>query len=137
LGSDAVIVLDTHAFVWWVNGQVSELSRRAQLAIEGERSGGELVVSSISVWEIALLATRRRFALNMDAAAWVMTAEQIQGLRFVPVDNAIALSSVDLPGSLHGDPADRIIVATARTLDVPLVTKDERLLAYAHVRTIW
>lgn len=132
-----MIVLDTHAFVWWVNGQISELSRRAQLAIEGERSGGELVVSSISVWEIALLATRRRFALNMDAAAWVRTAEQIQGLRFVPVDNAIALSSVNLPGTLHGDPADRIIVATARTLDVPLVTKDERLRAYGHVRTIW
>jgi len=131
-----VIVLDTHALVWWVSGD-STLSRKAKAAIEREREGGAIIVSSISAWEIAMLVERERLLLSVDVGSWLAMAAQIESVRFVPVDVEIALKSVDLPGEFHRDPADRMIVATARKLAAPLVTKDERIRAYAHVKTIW
>jgi PIN domain nuclease of toxin-antitoxin system len=136
LGGGAVIVLDTHALVWWVSGD-STLSRKAKTAIERERGGGAIIVSSISAWEIAMLVERERLLLSMEVGSWLAMAGQIEPVRFVPVDVEIALKSVHLPGEFHRDPADRMIVATARRLAAPLVTKDERIRAYAHVRTIW
>ena len=134
-----MIVLDTHALLWWVEGQASNLSSRGRSAIESERSAedGEIVVSSITAWEIALLVARRRLGLTAGVDAWLAKIARMERLRFVPVDNEIAVAAVDLPGELHRDPADRIIVATARHFDAPLVTGDRQLRAYQHVRTIW
>ena len=73
----------------------------------------------------------------MDVGSWLATVAEIEAIRFFPVDVEIAMKSVDLPGEFHKDPADRMIVATARKLAVPLVTKDEKIRAYAHVKTIW
>lgn len=73
----------------------------------------------------------------MSAADWVARAAGLPFLHFVPVDNQIALRSIELPGDLHDDPADRLIVATALGLGLPLVTKDRRLHDYPHLRTIW
>jgi PIN domain nuclease of toxin-antitoxin system len=131
-----VIVLDTHALVWWVSGDAA-LSRKAKAAIDRERDGGAIVVSGISAWEIAMLVARERLLLSMDVASWLGTAGQIQGVRFYPVDVEIAVNSVTLPGEFHKDPADRMIVATARKLAAPVVTRDDRIRAYAHVKTIW
>ena len=131
-----MIVLDTHALVWWVSGD-SALSKKAKSAIERERDGGAIVVSSISAWEIAMLVLRKKLFLSMEVGSWLAMAAQIEALRFFPVDTEIAIKSADLPGEFHKDPADRIIVATARKLAAPLVTKDERIRAYAHVKTIW
>jgi PIN domain nuclease of toxin-antitoxin system len=129
-------VLDTHALVWWVSGEPA-LSRKAKAAIDRERNGGAIIVCSISAWEIAMLVARERLLLSMDVGSWLATAAQIEPVRFVPVDVEIAAKSGSLPGEFHRDPADRMIVATARGLAAPLVTKDERIRAYAHVRTIW
>jgi PIN domain nuclease of toxin-antitoxin system len=131
-----VIVLDTHALVWWVTGDPT-LSRRAKAAIERERPGGAIIVSAISAWEIAMLVEREKLVLSMDAGSWLATVQTIDAVCFVPVDPGIAVKSVELPGEFHEDPADRMIVATARKLAVPLVTKDEKIRAYAHVKTIW
>lgn len=131
-----MIVLDTHALAWWVGGDPT-LSKKAKAAIEREMAGGEIVVSSISAWEIAMLVQRDRLFLSMDVGSWLATVAAIEAVRFLPVDVEIALKAVDLPGEFHKDPADRMIVATARKLAVPLVTKDEKIRAYAHVKTIW
>jgi PIN domain nuclease of toxin-antitoxin system len=132
-----VIVLDTHVLIWWVNGGEA-LSEPAQQAINRTvGSGAPLLVSSISAWEIAMLVSKGRLALTMEITRWLETVEAIEAVRFVPVDNALGVQSVQLPGELHPDPADRIIVALARRFSVPLVTADERIRAYKQVKTIW
>jgi PIN domain nuclease of toxin-antitoxin system len=130
-----MIVLDTHTLVWWVAGQ-SELSKAAKNAIEKDIAKDEVLVSSISAWEIALLVEHGRLVLAMDVERWLRTVTQIRGLSFVAVDNEIAVKSVALV-DFHKDPADRIIVATARELSASVVTKDERIRGYPHVKTIW
>ncbi|NPT41299.1 PIN domain-containing protein [Paraburkholderia sp. 1N] len=131
-----MIVLDTHTLVWWVTGD-STLSKKAKTAIAHEMAGGEILVSAISAWEIAMLVERERLLLSMDVSSWLATVAAIEAVRFVPVDVEIATKSVDLPGEFHKDPADRMIVATARKFAVPLVTKDEKIRAYPHVKTVW
>ena len=131
-----MIVLDTHTLVWWVNGDDS-LSRKAKTLINKEMKEGEIVISAISAWEIAMLVTREKLVLSMDVETWLKTVANIEALHFHPVDIEIAAKSVALPGEFHKDPADRMIVATARKFAAPLITKDEKIRAYPHVKTIW
>jgi PIN domain nuclease of toxin-antitoxin system len=84
-----------------------------------------------------MLVETERLVLSMDVSSWLATVSAIEAVRFVPVDVEIATKSVDLPGEFHKDPADRMIVATARKFAVPLITKDEKIRAYPHVKTIW
>ena len=84
-----------------------------------------------------MLVEREKLVLSMDVGSWLATVTDIEAVRFVPVDPEIAVKSVELPGEFHKDPADRMIVATARKFSVSLVTKDEKIRAYAHVKTIW
>lgn len=132
-----MIVLDTHALIWWVSGE-AKLSKAAVKAIEKEKkNSGTIFVSSISVWEIYLLVKRGRLILTMDLSAWVAKIETLPYVQFVSVDNNIAAKSVLLPGNFHDDPADRMIVATAREKGAALVTADGRIRKYSHVQTIW
>jgi PIN domain nuclease of toxin-antitoxin system len=130
-------MLDTHALVWWVSGEQAKLSTAAAAAIATESAGGSIILSSITAWEIAQLVDRGRIELAADLEAWLALVEAIPSLTFIPVDNEIGAKSVTLPGNSHKDPADRIIVATARKYAVPLVTADERIRGYPHLRTIW
>ena len=130
-----MIVLDTHAWVWWVSGS-PQLSAAAAREIEQAMGRGELRVASISAWEVALLVRRDRLQLTMRVDDWVARSEALPFLRFVPVDHRIALRSVALEG-LHEDPADRIIVATVLSLGATLVTRDRRLRRYRDVETVW
>ncbi len=91
----------------------------------------------MSVWEVAQLASRRRLKLTMDYGDWIAQTESLSFINFVPIDNRIALRSVQLSPPLHQDPADRIIMATALTLGMPLITKDEKISRYPHLKTIW
>lgn len=132
-----MIVIDTHVLVWWVNGSDS-LSDAAEKVIKDTlNSDGEVIVSSISAWEISMLIEKGRLVLSMDVESWLDEVSQIDGVRFMPVDNEISIKSTMLPGEFHKDPADRMIVATARKLAVPLVTADEKIIHYEHVKTIW
>ena len=132
-----MIVLDTHALVWWVTGAKTQLSKAASKLIDAELKSGEIIVSSISAWEISILIERGRLALSKDVAEWLALVGQIEGLRFAPVDNDIGVASTRLPGDFHNDPADRIIVATARKFSAALVTADEKIRAYPQVKTVW
>lgn len=131
-----MIVLDTHTLVWWV-AEDKALSRKAKAAIDLELDGGHIIVSTISAWEIAMLVDRDKLVLSMDVGSWLATVAEIAAVHFLPVDIDITTKSVNLPGEFHKDPADRMIVATARKLAAPLVTKDEKIRAYKHVKTIW
>jgi PIN domain nuclease of toxin-antitoxin system len=131
-----VTVLDTHAWVWLVS-EPKRLSPTARRHIEGEMRAGPLLVSSMSVWEVAMLSERGRLALTIGVGDWVAHCEGLPFLSFVPVSNRIALESVPLPGFPSADPADRIIVATALGLGATLVTADRRIHTYTRVRTVW
>lgn len=132
-----MILLDTHALVWWVNGDTDRLSAAAIRAIEGEMDGGRILLSSISAWEVAMLVSKGRLGLSRTVAAWLALVGEIEAVHFVPLDNEIAVASTELPGDFHRDSADRIIVATGRRFAVPVVTADERIHDYPHIRTIW
>lgn len=133
-----MIVLDTHALLWWVNGD-SQLSQHASDVIEHEMQaeGGEILISAISAWEIALLVEKGRLTLSMAIDDWIDTVEEIEAVRIVALDAGTAVESTRLPGEFHKDPADRMIVALARHVNAELVTADEKITAYRHVRTVW
>jgi PIN domain nuclease of toxin-antitoxin system len=131
-----MIVLDTHAWVWFVSNP-ELLSKKAKKSLDAAVEENDLLISSISAWEVALLVAKKRLTLTMELSDWIAKSEMLPFVKFIPVDNSVAVKSVNLPQPLHSDPADRIIIATAISLGVPLVTKDEKILKYPHVQTIW
>jgi PIN domain nuclease of toxin-antitoxin system len=131
-----LILLDTHIWVWWLSDP-DKLSLPARRAVKEAARKRAIYISAISTWEIALLASKGRLTFTMDAGDWIARSETLPFFRFVPVDNAIAIRSVRLEEPFHKDPADRIIVATAMTMGMPLVSSDSKILRYPHVKTIW
>ncbi len=131
-----MIVLDTHAWVWFVSNP-ELLSKKAKRTIERAVVDNNVFISSISAWEVALLTSKKRLLLSMEVADWIKKSEMLPFVNFIPVDNSIAVKSVNLPQPFYSDPADRIIIATAISLGASLITKDERILKYPHVKTIW
>jgi len=124
-----VILLDTHAVVWFAN-DTDDLGRRANALLDDALAGGTLAVSAISAWEIALLHAKKRLRLRESPAvlrAQLLTAGVIE----LPLTGEIALLSVELD-NLHADPADRFIAATAILYDAVLVTADRSLLRWHH-----
>ncbi|MCR2747446.1 type II toxin-antitoxin system VapC family toxin [Limnobacter parvus] len=132
-----MIAIDTHVLVWLATGTRQLISKKAMKRIGEELERGEVWVSTISAWEIAMLVERERLVLSLDVESWLNKINQINAIRFQPVSNKIAIESVRLPGEFHRDPADRLIVATARTMGLALITADEKIQAYPHVNTIW
>lgn len=131
-----MILLDTHALIWWFEGS-PKLSLAAKAAIENAQRLSRVTISSLSCWEIALLNAHGRIHLSAELHTWIAAIQKLRRVRFIPVDNHIAVASVELPGQFHKDPADRIIVATAITMNIPVVTVDHKIRASPHVRTIW
>ena len=131
-----MIVLDTHAWIWWVSNP-EMLSDTARQVIDDAVRRRELFISTISAWEVAMLVEKERLSLALDARDWISRSEALPFVTFVPLSMAIAVESVRLPGFPHADPADRIIVATALSLGARLVTKDEKLLQYSPARAVW
>ena len=131
-----MIVLDTNAWIWFAS-KPEILSGKAKKAVDEAVKEKSVLVSSISVWEVALLVKKKRLELSMDVADWIAKSENLPFIQFIPVSNSIAVKSVNLPPPLHPDPADRIIIATALSAGAPIVTKDKNISDYAHVRTIW
>ena len=131
-----LLLLDTHCWLWAQLGLVRRLSQSALKAIQSAESEGGLRVSVISVWELAMLEKRGKLALPMDVRTWVEEALSKPGISVAPLTPEIAIESVHLPGELHGDPADRMLVATARMLGATLLTKDAQLIRYSHQRHV-
>lgn len=124
------LLLDTHYWIWLQSGVEGEFSARTRKAVDLAAAEGSLLLSVISVWELGMLEAKGRIRLSSPCGQWVEEALATPGLTLVPLTPEIALDSSRLPGDFHGDPADRIIAATARRMGARLLTRDEKLLAY-------
>lgn len=129
-----MIVLDTHIWVWWVDGNARLTARQREL-IE-QNAPESLGVSVISCWEVAKLVEVGRLALARPVQEWIAQALSYPDVQLLNLTPEIAVASTQLPGTFHRDPADQLIVATARVYDSPLLTADERILNYASVKTL-
>ena len=125
-----MIVIDTHVLVWAVQAETSRVGVKARKILDAAVHADALHVSAITPWEIAMLAHHGRLALGKDVGEWIEEALTLKGVKLAPLEPAIAVDSVRLPGDLHKDPADRIIIATARHLGLPVMTGDRTILAY-------
>ena len=133
------LLLDTHYWIWLQFGIRDHLTAPVLKAIDQAAASGSLLLSVISVWELGLLESKGRLQLYAPCEQWVRDALAVPGLSLAPLTPEIALASSRLPEPFHGDPADRIIVATARALGARLVTRDSKILAYSrrrHVATL-
>jgi PIN domain nuclease of toxin-antitoxin system len=126
----AVIVLDTHILIWWVN-QSNQLRQTTLEKIEQEPDA--IGISAISLWEVAKLVQVGRLQLSMPVDEWLEQALAYPNVQVVPLSPAIVVESSRLPQPFHKDPADEIIVATARVLACVLLTYDGKILQYPHV----
>lgn len=139
--ASSAILLDTNAII---RAQLDRrLAEDARGAIEAAQAEGGILISVVSAWEMALLArnhqspTGRLF--NPDVETWFANVMRAPGVAAAPMTFEIAMAAWRLPEPLHRDPADRLLIATARTLDIPLVTRDRAILDYAalgHVRAV-
>ncbi len=138
------LLLDTHIYVWHVEGVAAEVPEPVRTAIERAAQEGRALVSAISVWEIAMLEQRGTLTLSADLHRWVAASRVAPGVRIVPLSLTVLIDGPRLPRWLtrnsaapHEDPADRWIVATARQHHAVVVTRDDEILHYAeqgHVR---
>jgi len=128
-----LLLLDTHIWIWWL-AEPSRLSLRARGEIDKAIKSAGICIATISTWEIAMLVKKSRLELNTDVKNWIRRTEDLSFVSFIPLNNQIALESVNL--DLHKDPADRIIVATSLYLGAKLVTMDQKLIDFKGVETI-
>lgn len=129
-----MILLDTHIWVKWVFDEKQLPESVQRQIIEHEKDG--LGVSVISCWEVAKLLELKRLTFDMDIFDWISQALNYPSIQLVELSPSIAVESTRLPGEFHRDPADQIIVATARVHDCPLLTLDRKILAYSHVKLL-
>lgn len=130
------MVLDTHVLLWWTTAP-ERLSARARRAMEHALRRGPLTASTISLFEIVTAGRRGRLQLTISTAEWLAELPRILDLRLEPVTTEIAQAAGALADTIPGDPADRLIVATARALNARLVTADQRLRRSGLVDTVW
>ena len=129
-------LLDTHAWIWW-NMNPGKLSRRVRALIGTPSAYDELLLSAISPWEFAKLIEKGRLGISCDPEEWIKAALHMPKLRLLPLTPTLAYRSTVLPPPFHDDPADQIIVATARDENATILSKDERIRSYRHVRSLW
>lgn len=129
-----MIILDTHIWVWWILDEKKLSEKQFEIITSNEDTG--IGVSAISCWEIAKLVEYGKLELPNATGDWFEQALSYPGIQFLELTPKIAIESTLLPNEFHKDPADQIIVATARIYNCPLVTSDKKILEYAHVRTV-
>ena len=131
-----ICLLDTHVWIWW-NMHPRKLSSRVRALICDSSRYEELLLSAISLWEFAKLLEKGRLAVSCDPEEWIREALEMPKLRLAPLSPSIAYRSTNLPQPFHEDPADQIIVATAREENAVVLTSDRRIRTYPHCRSIW
>ena len=137
MGGDPVrCLLDTHVWIWW-NMHPQKLSGRVRALISAPDRYEELLLSAISLWEFAKLLEKPRLAISCDPEEWFREALEMPKLRLVPLSPSVAYRSTILPAPFHDDPADQIIVATAREENATVLTADESIRSYPHCRSFW
>jgi len=129
-------LLDTHTWIWW-NMHPENLSQNVKQIITATDKYKEMLLSVISVWEFFKLLEKSRLIISCDPQEWVREALIMPKLRLVNLIPSIAYKSTVLPQPFHDDPADQIIVATAREENATILTKDDRIHRYSQVKSIW
>jgi PIN domain nuclease of toxin-antitoxin system len=134
---EPVILLDTHVLVWWVNDEKQKFSRKARQALEQHGRRNELLVSSISFFEVTTLERRGRLRFRSPVAEWLANVRRLPEYCLEPLTDDIAERAGQFGDAFSGDPADRLIAATALLRAVPLVTSDEKLRETEFLPTVW
>ncbi len=129
---DPAVLLDTHVWWWFATGNARLEKSPALREIQEAQNSNKIFISVISVWEIGMLESKGRLQLNQGVQSWIQMALTSPGVRLKELTASIAIESTRLPGVFHPDPADRILVATARELKVPIITADAEIIAYAN-----
>jgi PIN domain nuclease of toxin-antitoxin system len=133
-----VIVLDTHVIAWFVQGN-DRLGVKAQKLVQEVIAQGEAVISTITFWEIAMLSRRGKLNLRRPVRDWIAAFYEKSGILVTEISREIAVAAGELGDDIHGDPSDRLIIATALYHDCSLLTADRAILGYGtagHVQTI-
>ncbi len=128
-----MILLDTHAWIWYAS-EDAQLSKAVKAHIHRNKTLG---VHPVSCWEVAMLSNNGRLKLSIEVSQWVRHALERPKIELLPFTPAAAIRAAGLGGSFPGDPADRFIVGTALELQVPLVTRDRRIMDWGQIQTIW
>jgi len=128
---DTPLLLDTHAWLWTLDGTAGALTKPASRLIDRAAAAGRLFVSDISFWEVAMLVANGRLELAADPTLWLQRAAQAPGIRLVPLTRDVLIESTRLAGTPHGDPADRMLIAQAQLISASLLTCDKGIVAYA------
>lgn len=128
-------LLDTHTWIWW-NARPQALSKQVSSIIIN-LDYEELLLSAISVWEFSKLLEKGRLTLSCDGLIWIQEALDMPRLKVVPLTPEISFHSTQLPQPFHDDPADQIIVATARIENATILTCDRSIRSYRHTRSLW
>lgn len=123
-------LLDTHTWLWYVNGEKTISPKNRALLEEGAREN-RLHLAAISLWEVAMLEKKSRITLEMETLEWVENALSLSHVELAELTPKIAVESCRLPGTFQGDPADRLIAATARIKGFTLLTRDAQMIHYA------
>jgi PIN domain nuclease of toxin-antitoxin system len=124
------LLLDTHIWLWYAEGVTERLRPASVKILDEARKRDGLFVSAISVWEIGAQSAKGRIQLSIPLRDWVAKALDVPGIHLTPLDAVTAAESTLLPGHAHGDPADRFLIATARTHGMALATRDEQIIKY-------
>lgn len=133
-GYEGPLLLDTHIWVWMLEGRADRLAPPLVRLLERAAAHARLVVCDISFWEVTVKAAKAKLVLSLDAPIWLTRAERAPGIVYLPLDRTILLQSAHLSADLHGDPADRMLIAAAQLHATPLVTADENIIAFAATR---
>jgi PIN domain nuclease of toxin-antitoxin system len=128
---DELLLLDTHVWLWYLEGGEGQLSGSALDLLRRANVAHRLTVCDVSVWELGIKAAKGRLELSFDLPLWVTRAERVPGITFLPLDRETLMLSTMLPEGMSGDPADRMLVASAILQPCPLVTKDRAIIEYA------
>jgi PIN domain nuclease of toxin-antitoxin system len=129
------LLLDTHAWIWYVNGS-NELGKSIRATITKALHENSAALAAISLWEIAMLEKKQRIILEMPCLEWINKSIELTHINVLPLSPEIATESCYLPGKFHDDPADRVIVATARVEGLLVLTRDAKILDYSRSKFI-
>ncbi len=131
---DGPLLLDTPMWVWILEGNTSRIAPAAVPLLQRAAAGAGLTVCDISYWEVAVKAAKGKLTLSIAPTLWLRRAERAPGISSLSLDREILLLSTQLPGDIHGDPADRMLIAAAQLHAMPLITVDQRIIEYAKLQ---
>ncbi len=130
-----IVLLDTHFWIWWLTAR-SPLKATERDALDAAAEAGGVYLAAISLWEAQLLHAKHRLQLPLPFSDWLTRATESRVLTILPLDREVVIAVDGLPARFHGDPADRLIVATARTHGIPLATND-RAIRRSRTAKLW